>query len=241
MTSTTRTPRRRLLALCGAMALIVAASPGLVGPARASDADAAQELVDESAWTVQRILSNEKFKGRIDPYLARAKAVMIFPAYLKAGLIVGGEGGSGVLLARSQSGEWSYPAFFSMGGGSFGLQVGGQRSELMLVFMTTQGLEAVMKNRVTLGGEISAAVGPIGEGYEASTTTNLNADILSYRVNEGAFVGASVEGAVIWERDALNKAYYGWDEVTARSIVFNGDHRNPGAETLRQTLQRLPR
>lgn len=227
--------------LAAAALLTLGLAFGTSQGARASDADTAQELVDKSGWTVERILSNENFKGRIEPYLAKAKAVMIFPAYLKAGLIVGGEGGSGVLLARASNGEWSYPAFFSMGGGSIGLQAGGQKSELMLVFMTTKGLEAVMKNRVTLGGDVSAAVGPLGEGYEAKTTTNMDADILSYRTNEGAFVGASVEGSVIWERDGLNRAYYGWDGVTARSIVFNGDHRNPGADKLRETLTKLPR
>lgn len=233
---------RRIFTRYAAAALMtLGLGAGLVGTARASDADTAQELVDEAAWTVQSILSNKNFKGRIDPYLAKAKAVMIFPSYLKAGLIVGGEGGSGVLLGRAANGEWSYPAFFNMGGGSFGLQIGGQKSELMLVFMTTKGLDAVMKNRVTVGGDISAAVGPLGEGYEAQTTTNLDADILSYRVNEGAFIGASIEGAAIWERDSLNRAYYGWDGVTARAIVFNGDHRNPAADKLRETLTQLPK
>lgn len=231
-------PLARLAAL--AMLAIGLCAPSLQA-ARASDADSAQELVDEATWTVERILSNANFKGRIDPYLAKAKAVMIFPAYLKAGLIVGGEGGSGVLLARASNGEWSYPAFFNMGGGSFGLQIGGQKSELMLVFMTTKGLEAVMSNRVTVGGDISAAVGPLGEGYQAKTTSNLDADILSYRTNEGAFIGAAIDGAAIWERESLNRAYYGWEGVNARSIVFNGDHRNPAADKLRETLTKLPR
>lgn len=228
--------RRHCLGLTAAAAGALA----LPGAGLASDADRAQEIVDEAAWTVQRILTHENFKGRIEPYLARAKAVMVFPNYFKGGFFVGGEGGSGVLLARAPSGQWSYPAFFAMGGGSFGLQVGGQRSELMLVFMTTDGLEAVLDNKVTIGGEISAAAGPIGEGYEAATTTNLDADILTYRVTEGAFIGISLDGAAIWERDSLNAAYYGWDNADARSIVFQGNHRNPAADTLRQRLTNMP-
>src|SRR3546814_1574062 len=116
--------------------------------------------------------------------MRRAKAVMIFPSLLKGAFFIGGEGGSGVLLTRDPQGNWSNPAFYTMGTVSFGLQFGGQSSEAILVVMTDAGLNAIIEDQVKLGADLSAAAGPIGVGASAATTTAAGADIYTYSRSE---------------------------------------------------------
>jgi len=195
---------------------------------------APQELVDSSKYVVERLVNHPDFT-RLKYSLANAKAVLIIPSLLKAGFILGAEGGSGVLLTRDANGEWSYPAFYSMGAGSFGLQAGFQDSEVVFVILTIDGLNAVLNNNVKLGLDASVAAGPVGQGIEGSTTTSLGADIVAYSKNRGLFGGGAFEGAVVYERDDLNRAYYDVG-ASARSIVMDRQFTNVGAEALRSVL-----
>ncbi len=236
---------RRRIAEWMSAGFIGLAAVGLTAPAFGDEvAEAkrdAEEIVSKALFTVDK-LSNHPDVGKwVRKYMAEAKAVLIFPQVLKGGFIVGGEGGTGVLLARASNGEWSYPGFFSMGAGSFGLQIGAQKSELMLLIMTGKGLSAILESKVKIGGDISGAAGPYGAGAEASTTTNMNADILSYSAAEGAFIGASVEGAVIWERKLLGESYYGNGSAAASSVVIDGKFANGHADPLRERLAEFPR
>jgi lipid-binding SYLF domain-containing protein len=164
--------------------------------------------------------------------------VLIIPQLLKAGFIIGGEGGNGVLLVR-HDGRWSAPAFYSFGAGSIGLQIGAQASEVMLLLMTDRAVDAVLRNRLTLGGDASVAAGPTGRGIEASTTTTFQADVYAYSRNRGLFAGASLEGAVLTPLDNTNGAYYG-ARVSARDIVWHRTVDNAGANALRVALDALP-
>tara|TARA_A100001388_G_C28340073_1_gene298535 strand:- start:183 stop:503 length:321 start_codon:yes stop_codon:yes gene_type:complete len=105
--------------------------------------------------------------------------------------------------------------------------------------MSERGLSSVLSNEVKLGADISAAAGPKGVGAEASTTTNLRADIYSFSMNQGAFLGASVEGAIIHPRNAKNHAYYGNPGVSAEDIVLHGRYQNVHADKLRDSLRKL--
>lgn len=201
----------------------------------------AEEIVSKAVFTVDKLATHPDVGKWVRKYMADAKAVLIFPQVLKGGFIVGGEGGTGVLLARASNGEWSYPGFFSMGAGSVGLQIGAQKSELMLLVMTGKGLSAILDSKVKIGGDISGAAGPYGAGAEASTTANMNADILSYSAAEGAFIGASVEGAIIWERKLLGESYYGDGSATAKAAVIDGQFANSHADPLRERLAEFPR
>ena len=215
-----------------AVALLATGTPSLA----ASDQDA---LVERARLTVQNFERNKDVGPSVKNLMKTAKAVVIFPAVLKGAFIIGAEGGSGVLLAKGSSGKWSYPAFYTMGGASFGLQIGGQSSEVMLLIMTNKGINSVINNKVKLGADISAAVGPVGVGAEASTTTNLRADILSFSVNAGAFIGASLAGAVIAPRQAWNTNYYNSANATAKAVVLDGKYFNVQADPLRKTLAGL--
>lgn len=193
-----------------------------------------QEVVEKARITATKLLTNKDFSALPDK-MKDAKAVLIIPALIKGAFFFGAEGGTGVLLARSEQGSWSYPAFYSMGAGSFGLQIGAQSAEVVLLIMNEGALNAILKNQLKLGADASFAVGEIGAGVEGSTTTNVNADIIAFSNAEGLFAGVSLEGAVINTRESMDEAYYG-KRVTARDIVIDQKQSNGGADSLRQVL-----
>jgi lipid-binding SYLF domain-containing protein len=193
-----------------------------------------QDIVDKARITLNALRGDPDHPGLANA-LARAKAVIIIPSLLKAGFIVGGEGGSGVLLARGANGEWSAPAFYTMASGSIGLQVGAQDAEVIFTVMTDKGLQQVIQNQFKLGADASIAVGPKGGGVEASTTLNMGADIYSFSRARGAFAGGSFEGSFIKAREEWNKIYYG-QTLSVEDIVLHGKASNPGADALRQAL-----
>lgn len=197
----------------------------------------AEELVSKAVYTVEKMSKHPQYSKWIHEQMQNAKAVLVVPQMLKGGFIIGGEGGSGVLLARADNGEWSYPAFYTIGAGSIGLQIGAQASEILFVVRNGKGLSAVLRDKVKLGGELNAAAGPVGAGVEASSTTNVDADIYSYSIAKGAFIGASFEGSVIAPDKDRNEAYYGPGARNPEDIVLNGKFSNPQADKLRETLR----
>lgn len=225
---------RSFVRLCFSLAFAI----GIAGAA-AADTVKYQGIVDKARVTVQAFQMDNEVGPTVRKLMKSAKAVVIFPSILKGAFFVGAEGGTGVLLAKGEGGKWSYPAFYTMGGASFGLQIGGQSSEVMLLIMTSKGINSVLNNEVKLGGDISVAVGPIGIGAEASTTTNLRADIYSFSRNAGAYFGASIEGAVVHPRRGYNFEYYGSKNASPKAIVLEGKYFNPQADPLRQTLAEL--
>ncbi len=214
-----------------ALAALIVLTMGLAAPAALADDQ--QALVDRARITVESFAGDAKM-APMRALLKRAKAVLVVPQMLKAGFILGGAGGSGVLLARGQRG-WSAPAFFNLGAGSIGLQIGAQSSEVVLLMMTERALDAVLHNRVKLGAELSAAAGPQGVGRETATTTNLRDEVYSYSRNKGLFAGASVEGAVIQPDADANKAYYG-KAVTPQDIILKRAVSKRDAAALRAAL-----
>lgn len=147
--------------------------------------------------------------------LDRAEAVAVFPGVLKGGFIVGGRGGSGVISRRVANG-WSAPAFFDLGGGSIGLQIGVASTDYILLFMNERAVESLLSDKVEIGGEGSAAAGPVGRSASASTDVKLNAQILSYSRSRGAFAGLELKGVVIKPDNEDNRQVYG---MTARDIL----------------------
>ena len=227
-----QTIARASAVLFGALLIAVGV---LAGTARAGEA---QGLVDKAVLTV-KAFETDPDMGSMRLLLSRAQGVLILPQMLKAGFIVGGEGGSGVMLVRKGE-SWTPPAFYTMGAGSIGLQFGAQASEVVLLLMTKRAVDAVLFNKVKLGADASVAAGPIGAGIEASTTTNFREDVYSYSKSKGLFAGASVEGAVIEQRESLNHEYYGRN-VTPEDILFKNAVSNPNADPLRAALNALLR
>jgi SH3 domain-containing YSC84-like protein 1 len=151
--------------------------------------------------------------------LDRAEAVAVFPGVLKGGFIVGGRGGSGVISRRVANG-WSAPAFFDLGGGSIGLQIGVASTDYILLFMNEHAVDSLLSDKFEIGGEGSAAAGPVGRSASASTDVKLNAQILSYSRSKGAFAGLELKGVVIKPDNEDNLQVYG---MTARDILTGAD------------------
>ncbi len=218
--------------------LLLAASLWAAPAAGSTDETEALELVDKARIAVQRLARDSDVGQSLRNLLGEVKAVLIFPTLIKGAFLLGGEGGSGVLLVRSQKGEWSYPAFYTLASISFGLQFGGQTAEAMLLLRTNGAVEAVLEDQMTLGADASVAAGPVGAGVEGATTSNIGADILSFSTNQGFYAGASLEGAVIARRQDWNRAFYGAG-ATPHTIVFDRAHANPAADALREALNRF--
>jgi SH3 domain-containing YSC84-like protein 1 len=195
-----------------------------------------QTLVDRSTLALQDMISQSLSD---DPRraLAHARAVMICPRVFKAGFFFGGEGGACVLLARAGNGTWSYPAFYGMGSGSFGLQIGIQDAEFIMLIMTERGLNAVLDSQFKLGADASLAIATIGAGVQGSTTGALGADIIAFSQTRGLYGGISLEGSLMGQRVSWDQAYYG-QGFDARQIIINMQGANPGADPLRDVLTR---
>jgi SH3 domain-containing YSC84-like protein 1 len=146
-------------------------------------------------------------KGIPKELLDRAEAIAVFPGVVKAAFIIGGSGGQGVISRRVRGG-WSAPAFFNLGGGSVGLQIGAQKTDYVLLIMNEEGLKGLMEDKFEMGGEVSVAAGPVGRTASATTNATLDAGILSYSRSKGAFVGAALKGGVINPDNDLNEAVY---------------------------------
>ncbi len=194
-----------------------------------------QQLVEKARLTAERLLTHSEFPT-LRGWMRKAKGVLIIPSLLKAGFVVGGEGGSGVLLSRDRKTGWSDPAFYTLGAGSIGLQIGVQDSQVLFVIMTDKGLEAMIDKQVKLGADASIAVGPKGAGVEAATTAGFGADIYSFSMTRGVFGGVSFEGSVAIEREDWNRSYYGAG-ATPRAIVLERKFTNPNATSLRKALE----
>src|ERR1044072_4023619 len=176
-------------------------------PAQNSRTQDAARHSSEAAKTFTEIM-DVKDKAIPQQLIDTAEAIAVFPGVIKAAFVVGGRGGQGVISRRVRGG-WSAPAFFNLGGGSFGAQIGAQKTDYVLLIMNPSGLDGLLKDKFELGGEVGIAAGPVGREAAASTNPRLDAGILSYSRSKGAFIGAALKGAVISPDNDLNEAIYG--------------------------------
>jgi SH3 domain-containing YSC84-like protein 1 len=193
-----------------------------------------QTLVDRATLVMQEMMSQPGSQhARFE--LQRARAVMICPRMFKAGFFFGGEGGDCVLVSRAGNGTWSYPAFYGMGSGSFGFQVGIQDSAVLMMILTDRGLNAVLDSQFKLGANATIAVATIGGGVQGATTAAVGADIVAFIDARGLYGGVTLEGSLMPSKSSWNAAYYG-QPYSARQIVIQMGPANPGADPLRQML-----
>lgn len=197
----------------------------------------AESIVSKAHWTVENFKTNNQQPNHVfNDALRDAHGIVVFPGAFKGAFIVGAEGGNGVLLSKTETGEWSYPAFYTLGSGSFGLQVGAQASEIILVLRSPEAVRAVINHQAKLGGDIQFTVGMMGAGIQGATTTNFGGDIVGFAHGEGIFAGLSLEGAVLAGRNDLNEAYYGERGATAEAIAVENRFFNAQADPLRESL-----
>ena len=214
---------RKLLA--SALLLVVAACAAPV-----SSPTEQQVKVEEARITFDKLIVHPDF-GELPDFVRRSRAILIFPSLVKGGVVIGGEGGTGLLVARGADRSWSDPAFYTMAAGSLGLQIGGQVSEAVFAIMNDRALNALIDNQFKFGGDISVAAGPSGKRTGSAATTNFGSDVYSFALTEGLFGGVSFEGAGVLKRDSWNTAYYG-QGATPYAILIERKFTNPNSRVL---------
>ncbi|NNG03661.1 MAG: lipid-binding SYLF domain-containing protein [Inquilinus sp.] len=211
----------------------VAAAIVLATPAQALTDQ--EELVEKARITVQALLADPNYPA-LRGLLEEAEGVLIVPELVKGGFFIGAEGGNGVLLARQADGSWSDPSFVMLTSGSFGLQIGGEISEVVLAINSEDGLNAILDRKARIGADVSAALFTVGAGVEAGTGIDTNADMIAFSRSKGLFAGGALEGSVISEKKTWNTAYYG--AAAAPRDILAGRHANPHSHPLGAALPR---
>lgn len=226
-------PKRRLLPLSRVfLAAVVFLVCGLINgfvpiTAAADDTLQSRQLVERARMTVETFMQAPETVG-FRRLVANARGIFVAPQVLRGAFILGGSGGSGVFLVwDAKTNSWAGPAFYTVGGISFGFQIGGDASEVVFLAMTERGVNALLSSGVKLGADVSVAVGPVGAGVDASTA-NVSADILTFTRSKGLYGGISLAGAVVYVREDWNNAYYG-RRVTPTDILILKTVSNPHA------------
>jgi SH3 domain-containing YSC84-like protein 1 len=179
----------------------------LAAPLMADDREKDKDRLKSAAEVLDDVMSAPD-KGIPEEILSSAKCLAVVPSLLKGGFIVGGAYGKGVASCKTEKG-WSAPAFFNVEGGSFGLQIGGQAVDYIMVVMNDQGMQNMLASKFKLGADASVAAGPVGRHAEGSTDWKLRAQVLTYSRSRGAFAGITLNGAVIKQDQDDTRAFYG--------------------------------
>ncbi len=189
-----------------------------------SSSSAESPDLDRRIWEAKKVLSEimaAPDQSIPEEMLAKCKAIAVYPNVLKGAFIFGGRWGQGVVLKRDErSGKWGPVAFSTIGGGSWGFQIGGQMTDLILVILNDRGLDGLLSNNFTLGGDAAAVAGPVGRSSELSTDLTLRAGIVSYSRARGLFAGIALDGAILTQDNHSNSNYYG-RAMTSRDILLN--------------------
>ncbi len=212
--------------LAGAAVLAVSF---LTAPASAADT---RSVLAHADATVSDLRHDSVF-GDARRNLRNARAVLIIPGLVKGGFIFGAEGGDGVLLARTRHG-WSSPAFYSMGSASFGLQIGLEQAQLVMIVMTDRALRALERDKFKFGADAGLTVVTLGAGAGAATSGNLSGDIILWSKSQGAYGGLTISGSVVAPENDTNADFYGHD-VDVPAILSN-KVSNPATHRLQSNL-----
>ncbi len=169
--------------------------------------------------------------------LAKCKAIAIYPNVLKGGFIFGARFGKGVVLSKDdKTGEWGPVAFSTIGGGSWGLQIGGEMTDLIFVVMNERGMSGLLASKFTMGADASVAAGPVGRNSQAATDLSLQAGILSYSRSRGLFGGLALDGSIVTQDNNSNSLYYGKAVTSSDILLGNAVQVEPSSRELVDSL-----
>ena len=215
----------RLLApLAAALALLLAfAAPAHAGEKEDAKANDAARVLGEIMRIPETAVPEKMF--------TEAHAIAVIPDVVKAGLVLGGRGGKGLISVRSPDGTWSNPSFITLGGGSIGFQAGVQSSDVILVFRSPRGVDSIVNGKFTLGADAGVAAGPVGRTAQAATDEQLKAEIYSYSRARGLFAGVALDGTVLRIDHRANQRAYG-PNTTPRAIFEGRANAAPDALVL---------
>ncbi|MGA2673457.1 MAG: lipid-binding SYLF domain-containing protein [Terracidiphilus sp.] len=196
---------------------------GMASAAWAESREEAKDRLDNAAAVLHEVMAAPD-KGIPEEVLDHAKCIAVVPHMIKGGLVFGAENGRGVATCRTEHG-WSAPAFFAITGGSWGLQIGVEGVDLVMIFQGDKGMQRLESAKFQLGADASAAAGPVGRHASANTDWKLDTEILTYSRAKGAFAGLTLTGADIRRDDGSMDAFYGHDVSTHR--VLRGEVETP--------------
>lgn len=205
--------KRFAVALClGALAVTAV-------QAKAESKDKLDERLTNSKNVLDEIMATPD-KAIPDQILSKAECVVVVPAYKKAAFVVGAQYGKGVATCRTPRG-WSSPVFVQLTGGSFGFQIGGQSTDLVLVAVNKHGLQDMLKNKFKIGGDAAASAGPVGRNAQAGTDWKLNAEFLTWSRSKGLFAGLDLDGTVLSQDGDSMRDFYGAN-IPYKTVLTGG-------------------
>lgn len=203
-------------------------------PVEADDRVDAEQVVERARLTLESFRSDETFKDWKQTY-GQVAGFLIYPSVVKGGFVIGGSGGTGVLLSKDEvSGQWAGPVFYTIGGGSFGLLAGVQVAEVLVLVSTDRAVRRLLTTGGKLGGDMSIVAGPLGAGLGAG---NITADLMVLSRAKGLYAGMSLEGSVVAVRGDLNQAYY--DRPVSPAEILGGAVQNRHADALKKSAAAL--
>ena len=208
--------------LSGLVCVMALAATSLSAVAETDKSKIAERLT--SAQAVVNEVMRTPDKGIPQSILAGASCVVVIPSFKKGAFVVGAQYGQGVATCRTPRG-WSAPVFVQLAGGSFGFQIGGQSTDLVLVAMNNNGLQDMLKNKFKIGGDAAASAGPVGRNAQAGTDWKLNAEFLTYSRSKGLFAGIDLDGTVLSQNQDDTRSFYGAD--TPFDTVLKGNLPTP--------------
>lgn len=221
--------KKFILGIC-ACAVTLVASQGLAATDRAKLVDrlnAASRVINEIEATPDKSIPIS--------ILSNATCVAVVPSYKKAAFVVGGSYGQGVVTCKTASGRWSAPAFIQMAGGSFGFQIGGQATDLVLIAVNQHGMQDLLKSKFKIGGDAAASAGPVGRNAAAATNLTLKSELLTYSRSQGLFAGIDLNGTVVNQNTEDTRTFYGSDVPFA--TILGGNKATPSeARTFVRTV-----
>jgi lipid-binding SYLF domain-containing protein len=205
--------------------------------ARAADDDKAKigDRMTAASQVIEEVMAtpDKSIPGGI---LAGAQCVVVIPSYKKGAFVVGAQYGQGVATCRTPSGKWSAPVCVQLTGGSVGFQIGGQATDLVLIAMNQQGLQAMLKNKVKLGADAAASAGPVGRNAQAGTDWKLNAELLTYSRSKGLFAGIDLNGDEVSQNTEDTTTFYGGNNTSYQDILKGAVPVPPSAKPFVRTV-----
>jgi lipid-binding SYLF domain-containing protein len=236
-----RETSQRWRIICALLLVLLSSAPVATAQSKNKNAKRISEATSQSqkAAKIFTQIMNVPEKAIPQDLIDKAEAIAVFPDVIKAGFIVGGRGGRGVISRRTGS-SWSAPAFFNLGGGSIGLQIGASSTDFVLLFMNDEALKGLLEDKFEIGGEGSLAAGPVGRSASASTDAQLKAGILSYSRSKGLFAGLELKGVVINPDNNDNEAVYGFkaQDILTGSKKISINRMPAGVRIFPRTLAR---
>lgn len=210
--------------ICAILTMVMCASFAIPGSSHAENKWT--NLVEESGKVLADIQEMPD-QGIPEDLMRGCRAIAIFPNTVSGGFVIGGKYGQGIIMVRDESsGKWSPPAVFTIAGGSFGWQIGGQATDFVLLVMSKRGVDGILEGKFKLGADAAVAAGPVGRAAEASTDIQLKGGILSYSRSRGLFAGAKLEGAMISQVWEANETIYG-KALSAKDILIRNEAKMP--------------